>query len=885
MRKRRIGMLLALMLALVLSVGNAASVAVQAAVGEEDDVDGDDSDDGEDEASGDEDDDFVDDDTDLDTDGEDAGDDDFGDESEDGEDDSDNDADSGQTEDLEELIAALAALPDADSLAEEDYAEAYAAVLAVYDLAESLGIDLDAEDGVEGLDLSNLAALNALFASGTAAAEEGGEEEAAAADTTYAATVTTSDGTTTQYESLSAAISAARDGGTVALLKDVSLSGNGTYPYLLIKYDITLDLGGYALTIEYDSNYSTYYNYGYKYFFFIAGYSGCTGDLTVKNGTIKDKRSNNNTTYGWYTFYAQGAAGLTLEDVTVQAYQPNVQQASNTLIYAIASNTSACPVVNLKSGTTLEELSNTSSGAYYWVNGVILMGPYNSNYSSQNIGAGATLNIYDGAAINVSGYSISGNANYPDTTINIYGGTLTSTYDLAIYHPQVGTLNISGGTITAGDGYSAIEMRAGTLNLTGGTVKADVETNSFFTQNTGGGSTIYGAGIAISQHTTKQAISVNISGDSTSVTGYYALYEANIAGNDSDSIAKVSIHIENGTFTSTGTTYNNASVPAVYSQDCTGFICHGTFISQADTDVDSTYLSSSPHSGGTAVAITSDGKTYVHDLTAVDAVEATCTEVGNIAYAKCLYSTCGAIYTTSTETDEGGAAVTTYTAATAKDVIIPATGHDWDDGVVTTEATCTTEGVITYTCRNDSSHVYTETIPAMGHDWGDPVWTWTATDSGYSATATFTCGNDSSHVYTETASVTVSTSGSSTVYTAYVNGPDSEGYTASKTVTSSSSSSDSSSSDSTSSSSSSTSASETSAETAEVLGEERVVEETAETVETAEDEPAVLGVERSVDAVAATGDDSDILFWLILLLAAGAGMGGVLYTARKRQRI
>lgn len=41
---------------------------------------------------------------------------------------------------------------------------------------------------------------------------------------------------------------------------------------------------------------------------------------------------------------------------------------------------------------------------------------------------------------------------------------------------------------------------------------------------------------------------------------------------------------------------------------------------------------------------------------------------------------------------------------------IAATGHAWDDGVVTTVATCQTEGVKTYTCANDATHTKTETI-------------------------------------------------------------------------------------------------------------------------------------------------------------------------------
>lgn len=43
--------------------------------------------------------------------------------------------------------------------------------------------------------------------------------------------------------------------------------------------------------------------------------------------------------------------------------------------------------------------------------------------------------------------------------------------------------------------------------------------------------------------------------------------------------------------------------------------------------------------------------------------------------------------------------------------------HDWDSGVVTTAATCTTAGVKTYTCTL-CSETKTEEIAALGHSWG-----------------------------------------------------------------------------------------------------------------------------------------------------------------------
>ena len=109
--------------------------------------------------------------------------------------------------------------------------------------------------------------------------------------------------------------------------------------------------------------------------------------------------------------------------------------------------------------------------------------------------------------------------------------------------------------------------------------------------------------------------------------------------------------------------------------------------------------------------------------------------------------------------------------------------HTWDDGQVTTAATCTENGVMTYTCTM-CSDTKTEVIPATGHAYGEPVWKWT---DDFKATATFTCANDATHVENVTAEVTSAvttpaaceTTGVRT-YTAKVTFMDKE-YTSSKT--------------------------------------------------------------------------------------------------------
>ena len=87
-----------------------------------------------------------------------------------------------------------------------------------------------------------------------------------------------------------------------------------------------------------------------------------------------------------------------------------------------------------------------------------------------------------------------------------------------------------------------------------------------------------------------------------------------------------------------------------------------------------------------------------HTMTKTEAVPATCEKAGNIEYYTC--SECKKIFS-----DEAGTAEVTQEAT-----VIKALGHDWDEGVVTTEPTDTTSGVRTYTCKHDPSHQKTEEI-------------------------------------------------------------------------------------------------------------------------------------------------------------------------------
>ena len=87
------------------------------------------------------------------------------------------------------------------------------------------------------------------------------------------------------------------------------------------------------------------------------------------------------------------------------------------------------------------------------------------------------IGAYDNSTVTINGgtvesgwYAIAGNGSGVQTTaITINGGTLVSTIDYAIYHPQSGTLTINDGAVVYG-AAGAIAMKRGNLVVNGGTL-------------------------------------------------------------------------------------------------------------------------------------------------------------------------------------------------------------------------------------------------------------------------------------------------------------------------------------------------------------------------------------------------------------------------------
>ncbi|MBE6984248.1 MAG: hypothetical protein E7434_01300 [Ruminococcaceae bacterium] len=127
---------------------------------------------------------------------------------------------------------------------------------------------------------------------------------------------------------------------------------------------------------------------------------------------------------------------------------------------------------------------------------------------------------------------------------------------------------------------------------------------------------------------------------------------------------------------------------------------------------------------------------YGHDPAAFEATEATCEVSGNLAYWYC--ADCDTYFS-----DELCSKTTTQEA-----IAIPALGHSWDDGQITTSPTCTAEGVMTYTCYVCTG-TKTEAIAAAGHFYTRVITAPTCTAQGYTTHTCTGCGDSYISNYTD----------------------------------------------------------------------------------------------------------------------------------------
>ena len=325
---------------------------------------------------------------------------------------------------------------------------------------------------------------------------------------------------TTGYTSLQKAVAAAKSGETVYLLRNVKIGGT-----VSVSQDITIDLGGFSVTTTSGNN-----------LFYV--YSTAT-QCEIRNGTIVG--------IGTPFYLNRKDAKVTLSNLTVD-YSGSVAIIQTTdyctnleIVVTGCDFTSQTAVVANLYGTSKTDSSIKGSSLTIVdsnvtsVNNIAIVCWSNTSVMVEN---GSIITATKAAAISNNG------TNALPTEITINGGKVVGS--TAIYHPGVGTLNVNGGEIIGDD--CAIELRNGTLNVTDGIITAKTD---FSETPNGSGSTITGAAIAISQHTTKGQITVNISGGELKYLGTdpdgKAFYETDIQ-NEPGTAPVPTISISGGKF-------------------------------------------------------------------------------------------------------------------------------------------------------------------------------------------------------------------------------------------------------------------------------------------------------------------------------------------------
>lgn len=212
----------------------------------------------------------------------------------------------------------------------------------------------------------------------------------------------------TKYATLQAAADAATAGQTVTVLNDVDMTTDGNLTVKVGK-DIVLDMNGHSIKGA---------NADYK------------NILVWGKLTLKDSKENSTGKIYAETPYQYGVYDKPL--VYVGSNGEFVMESGH--IYSVIPKKTAD-------------------------NGQFGIGAYDNSK--------VTIN---GGTIESGWYALAGNGSgVQTTTITINGGTLVSTSDYAIYHPQFGTLTVNDGAVVYG-AAGAIAMKRGNLVVNGGTM-------------------------------------------------------------------------------------------------------------------------------------------------------------------------------------------------------------------------------------------------------------------------------------------------------------------------------------------------------------------------------------------------------------------------------
>lgn len=324
-----------------------------------------------------------------------------------------------------------------------------------------------------------------------------------------------------KYETLLAAINAAGDGDTVTLVKDI----DGITAMIPIKKSMTIDLAGHTINANTD-------------YLFVA--TGMTVDdmVTIKNGTIINTKASSQ-----HTVLAQKAC-VTVQDLTINTAG----------VFGVEAGVGAQGYWGRMWVKNCDITAQVPAGIY---------GP-ETQYKEEYTEPVSIMDIDGTTRLTSTGsYGVMANGAAHNANVTIADGCEITTPNWGIYLPQDGESTI--GAVKINAGVTGIEMRAGKVTLNNTEISGITATEMEVAPN-GNGTTVHGAGVAMSQHTTKIPMTLNL--NNVKAEGVYGLYEANPQNNQP----------MNGVINITGGSYKG-SVGSIYAVDLRDFVPAGVTLS------------------------------------------------------------------------------------------------------------------------------------------------------------------------------------------------------------------------------------------------------------------------------------------------------------------
>ena len=329
------------------------------------------------------------------------------------------------------------------------------------------------------------------------------------------------------FASVADALVFAAEGDTVRLNADVTEN-------VTIEKSVTIDLNGY--TISSAGEYAVKVNGGLTQEEKI--------DVTILSTGAQGTIGGEGNTWG---LYVTNSAEVYVENICATASSYGVRIGDNSDGIQTIVNMKDSKAEGGAVGAFVKGAGNTEQP--------VTLKAENSEFVGQWYGISGN-GLYHGTYIELINCTVTGTAGDPDSTDYANMG-------YGIYHPQEGTLIIDGGTVT---GVSAgIEIRSGKLVVKGGAQITGTCKTLYIVEN-GNGTTVSGAAVAVSQHSTQKPIDVTI--EEGTLTGLYALYETDTYATATPS-ENVEISITGGTL-----------VGEIHSDNKVGFISGGRFSAQ-----------------------------------------------------------------------------------------------------------------------------------------------------------------------------------------------------------------------------------------------------------------------------------------------------------------